>query len=100
MRERIEMTKSTEHLPAEVVGQRVGAVTTGLQSTLNLQTRWDDNSSTVLFESMDGFAKGVTGTLQIRPGELHLVVHLPMLLRVQADAVEAQINEMFEEALK
>lgn len=100
MRDTIQLSRSTSHLQPADVATRMGAVITKLQSALNLNTSWDDATSTVVFQSVAGFARGVEGKLHIGAGELTLYIKLPLLLQPQADFVEEQISQTFDEALK
>ena len=96
----IDIRRTTTHIPNEEVAKRVTEMIGSLAEQLQLSTQWDAQSSSVLFEAQTGLAKGTKGHLQIGPGWINLVVRLSMILQVQKAAVEKEINEVLDEALR
>lgn len=96
----IEIKRSTEHLTAKQITDRVTNMVKTLSVDMSLTTSWHEPSNSVLFESTEGLAKGTTGYLQLCSGYINLAVRLPMLLHVQKNSIEKEINQVLDDNLK
>jgi len=92
-----ELTFQRSHqFPPQELLARIVSLATEMVDEYHLETSWSDDYKSLKFESTGGMSKGLTGTLQIEPDRVQMVLHLPFALRPMASTIRDEVEQYLD----
>lgn len=92
----IEISRSHQ-LGLEVAKQRAEQLAKDLEGKLGIKWSWQGND--IRFKAESGAAKGASGAVIVKPGEVRVEVDLPFLLRAMKGTIAGKVEDKLNKVL-